>query len=201
MQRLFPDGNQSSQATPRLIPKLEIDQDLSGAIEAVQPNGPALTAKNAFFLDLGSNGRTCFTCHQPQHGWTISAEHTRDRFDADVNDPLFRLFDGATCPSDDVSTPQAKRQAYSLLLGKGLIRIGLPVPAAAQFQILNVSDPYGCNTNPVTGLTSPMAGIVSVFAVHCGRLGRVVNYWEATRKASQEFGIERKTSLLSQEFV
>ena len=30
MLRLFPDGNQSSQATPRLIPKLEIDQDPSG---------------------------------------------------------------------------------------------------------------------------------------------------------------------------
>ena len=129
----------------------------------MQPNGPTLTAKNAFFSDLGTNGRTCFTCHQPQDGWTISAEHVRDRFDADVNDPLFRLFDGATCPSDDVSTPQAKRKAYSLLLDKGLIRIGLPVPAAAQFQILNVSDPYGCNTNPVTGLTSPTAGIASVY--------------------------------------
>ncbi len=163
MQRLFPDANRSSQATPRLIRKLEIDQDPSGAVASVQPNGPTLTAKSAFFLDLGSNGRTCFTCHQPQDGWTISAEHARDRFAADSNDPLFRLVDGATCPSDDVSTPRAKRQAYSLLLDKGLIRIGLPVPATAQFQILNVSDPYGCNTNPLTGLTSPTTGIVSVY--------------------------------------
>jgi cytochrome c peroxidase len=163
MHRLFPDGNQSSQATPRIIPKLEIDKDPSGAVETVQPKGPTLTAKNAFFSDLGTNGRTCFTCHQPQDGWTISAEHVHDRFGADANDPLFRLVDGATCPSDDVSTPQAKRKAYGLLLDKGLIRIGLPVPAAAQFQILNVSDPYGCNTNPVTGLTSPTTGIVSVY--------------------------------------
>jgi len=163
MRRLFPDGNQSSQATPRLIPKQEIDKDPTGAVETVQPKGPTLTAKNAFFSDLGTNGRTCFTCHQPQDGWTISAEHVHDRFRADANEPLFRLVDGATCPSDDVSTPQAKRKAFSLLLDKGLIRIGLPVPAAAQFQILNVSDPYGCNTNPVTGLTSPTAGIVSVY--------------------------------------
>jgi cytochrome c peroxidase len=163
MQRLFPDRNWSRQATPRLIPKLEIDQDPSGAIETVQPNGPTLTAKNAFFSDLGTNGRTCFTCHQPQDGWTISAIHARARFNADANDPLFRLVDGATCPSDDVSTPQAKRRAYSLLLDKGLIRIGLPMPAPAQFQILEVSDPYDCNTNPSTGLTSPTAGIVSVY--------------------------------------
>ena len=136
MQRLFPDRKRSTQTTPRLIPKLEIDQDPSGAVETVQPNGPTLTAKNAFFSDLGTNGRTCFTCHEPQDGWTISADHVRDRFAADVNDPLFRLVDGATCPSDDVSTLQAKRKAYSLLLDKGLIRIGLPVPAAAQFQNL-----------------------------------------------------------------
>jgi hypothetical protein len=50
MQRLFPDGNQSSQATPRLIPKLKIDQDPSGAVATVQPNGPALTAKKRLFL-------------------------------------------------------------------------------------------------------------------------------------------------------
>ena len=31
MQRLFPDRNQSTQATPRLIPKLEIDQDPTGS--------------------------------------------------------------------------------------------------------------------------------------------------------------------------
>ena len=122
-----------------------------------------LTAKNSFFLDLGTNGRTCFTCHQPQDGWTISAKHVRDRFDADPDDPLFRLVDGATCPSDDVSTPQAERRAYRLLLDKGLIRIGVPIPATAQFQILNVTDPYGCNTNPSTGLTSPKTGIVSVY--------------------------------------
>jgi len=90
MQRLFPDRKRSTQATPQLIPKLEMDQDPSGAVETVQPNGPTLTAKNAFFSDLGTNGRTCFTCHQPQDGWTISADHVNDRFAADVN-PTSRI--------------------------------------------------------------------------------------------------------------
>jgi cytochrome c peroxidase len=163
MQRLFPDRNRSRQATPPVIPRLEIDADPAGAVATLQPNGPTMTTKSAFFLDIGTNGRTCFTCHQPQDGWTISAVHARDRFNANSNDPLFRLVDGATCPSDDVSTPQAKRQAYSLLLDKGLIRIGLPMPAAAQFQILGVNDPYDCNTDRSTGLTSPTTGIVSVY--------------------------------------
>ncbi len=164
MRRLFPDADTRPQATPYLIPELQIDGDPSGAIASYQPNGPTITAKNAFFRDLGTNGRTCFTCHQPEDGWTISAHHAQDRFDADDNDPLFRLVDGATCPSADVTTPSAKRRAYSLLLAKGLIRIGLPMPTQeAQFQIIDVKDPYGCNTDPTTGLTGPTAGIVSVY--------------------------------------
>jgi cytochrome c peroxidase len=163
MHRLFPDPNRGSQPTPQVIPKLEIDEDPSGAVETLQPAGPTITANNAFFLDIGTNGRTCFTCHQAEDGWAISAQHVRDRFNANSNDPLFRLVDGATCPSDDVTTPDAKRQAYSLLLSKGLVRIGLPMPATVQFAILDVNDPYGCNTDPLTGLTSSTTGIVSVY--------------------------------------
>ena len=164
MHRLFPDHAAGAQSTPPMIPELEIDLDPTGAVATAQPNGPTITAKNAFFGDLGSNGRTCFTCHQPQDGWGLSAQHARSRFGANPNEPLFRLVDGATCPSADVSTPRAQRKAYSLLLEKGLIRIGLPMPSAGlQFEILDVDDPYDCNTNPTTGLTGPKAGIVSVY--------------------------------------
>ena len=164
MHRLFPDPTRGSQATPAVIPQLEIDRDPSGAIATFQPNGPTATARNAFFLDLGTNGRTCFTCHQPEDGWTVSAKHVRDRFAADSNDPLFRLVDGAVCPSADVSTRHAKKQAYALLLAKGLIRIGLPMPSQnLQFNILSVYDPYGCITDPLTGLTGAATGIVSVY--------------------------------------
>jgi cytochrome c peroxidase len=37
------------------------------------------------------------------------------------------------------------------------------MPAGAQFEVVSVNDPYNCNTNPVTGLTSPTAGIVSIY--------------------------------------
>jgi hypothetical protein len=125
MRKLFPDIGVGAQPAPFVIPQLEIDRDPGGAIATFQPNGSTITAKNAFFQNLGTNGRTCFTCHEPQDGWSLSAQHAQDRFYADSNDPLFRLVDGATCPSDDVSTYRQKRKAYSLLLGKGLIRIGL----------------------------------------------------------------------------
>jgi cytochrome c peroxidase len=164
MRRLFPDISPETRAPPPIIPQFKIDPDPSGAIATFQPNGPTITAKNAFFQDLGTNGRTCFTCHQPQDGWSLSAQHALERFHADPDEPLFRLVDGATCPSADVSTPAKKRAAYRLLVEKGLIRVGLPMPSdGLQFQIVGVSDPYGCNTNPLTGLTSPTTGIVSVY--------------------------------------
>ena len=163
MRLLFPDRAASSQVTPSAIPQLQIDADPHGKIATYQPNGSTVTANNPFFQVLGTNGRSCFTCHQPQDGWSLSAGHARDRFAVDPNDPLFRLVDGATCPSDDVSTIDAKRTAYTLLLNKGLIRVGLPMQSTMQFQILNVDDPYGCNIRPTTGLTGPQTGIASFY--------------------------------------
>jgi cytochrome c peroxidase len=163
MHLLFHDPVSGVQPTPPFIPKLEIDPDPSGLIATYQPNGATVTATNPFFQDLGTNGRTCFTCHEPQDGWGLSAQHAADRFAEDPADPLFRLVDGATCPSDDVSSLETMRKAYNLVLSKGLIRIGLPMQSSMQFQILNVDDPYGCNTNPVTGLTGAQSGIASFY--------------------------------------
>jgi hypothetical protein len=73
MRRLFPDIDGDTQATPPIIPQLEIDRDPSGAIATFQPNGFTVTAKNAFFQNLGTNERNCFTCHQPKDGWSLSA--------------------------------------------------------------------------------------------------------------------------------
>lgn len=163
MQLLFHDPVSGVQPTPPFIPKLEIDPDPSGLIATYQPNGATVTATNPFFQNLGTNGRTCFTCHEPQDGWGLSAQHAADRFAENPTDPLFRLVDGATCPSDDVSSLDTMRKAYSLVLTKGLIRIGLPMQSSMQFRIWEVDDPYGCNTNPTTGLTGEQSGTASFY--------------------------------------
>jgi hypothetical protein len=148
--RRFRDADQGSQLTPPIIPKFEADRDPSGRIATFQPNGATITGNNPFFQNLGTNGRTCFTCHQPQTGWTVSAASVRARFAASGgSDPIFRLVDGATCSTDDVSNLAAKQRAYKLLNDKGLIRIAIPMPAPVQFSVTNVSDPYNCTTNPV----------------------------------------------------
>ena len=103
--------------------------------------------QTAFFQSLGTNDRACVTCHQPNNGWTITPASVRKRFrDSDGLDPIFRTNDGATCPSADVSTVDARRSAYSMLLKKGLIRIALAFPANAEFSLVDVDDPYECNT-------------------------------------------------------
>jgi cytochrome c peroxidase len=164
--RRFKDPDHGVPLPPAVIPRFSIDRDASGEVATFQPGGATFPASNAFFQNLGTNGRTCFTCHQPQNGWTVSAADVAERFSAsNGSDPIFRLVDGATCPSADVSTLRAKRRAYALLIEKGLIRIGLPMPdpTILKFAVTSVDDPYQCTTNAVTGLTSPTTGIVSMY--------------------------------------
>jgi cytochrome c peroxidase len=162
--RAFHDQDNGAQPTPPDIPQFGADFDPTGQVATDQPGGNTVTATNPFFQNLGTNERTCFTCHQPQNGWGVSAQAVQARFYASFgSDPIFRLVDGATCPSDDVSTLEAKLKSYSLVLSKGLIRIGLAIPTGAQYEVVSVNDPYNCNTNPITGLTSPTTGIVSIY--------------------------------------
>jgi cytochrome c peroxidase len=108
----------------------------------------AIDADNPFFQDIGTNGRTCFSCHRPAQAWTITPEEIRQRFDETAGlDPVFRNNDGSNCEGADVSTLGRRRQAYSLLLTKGLIRVGLAVPANAEFEIVETDDPYDCGAS------------------------------------------------------
>jgi cytochrome c peroxidase len=104
----------------------------------------SIDTNNAFFASLGVNGRTCVSCHQQAEGWSITPAGVTKRFnDTSGNDPIFRLNDGAVSPNADVSTVAARKNAYKLLLSKGLVRVGLPIPSNAEFTLEAVDDPYG----------------------------------------------------------
>jgi len=107
---------------------------------------------NEFFQDLGTNGRRCVSCHLPSAGWSITPAQVQQVFEATrggiLDDgvglgTIFRLNDGANSPTADVSTLEARRSAYSQLLAKGLIRVGIGIPADAEFELVAVDDPYG----------------------------------------------------------
>ncbi|GAB2863119.1 hypothetical protein GCM10027277_34710 [Pseudoduganella ginsengisoli] len=118
-----------------------------------QPNadGTALTSSaagaidnsNAFFTPMG-NGRSCASCHAENSGWSVTPNRLQQRFAASSGaDPVFRTVDGANNPNAPVGTLDQKRVAYSMLLTKGLIRVGMAVPANAEFSLVRADDPYG----------------------------------------------------------
>ncbi|HKF67736.1 MAG TPA: hypothetical protein VKB36_14430 [Vicinamibacterales bacterium] len=132
----------ASSVPPRRTGELTFPNP-SGAIATVGLD--ERNAGNPFFQALGTNGRACATCHQPAQAWSITPSELRDRFDrTDGLDPVFRVNDGSNCEGADVSTIRKRRQAFSLLLQKGVIRVGLDVPARAEFEIVAVDDPYRC---------------------------------------------------------
>lgn len=115
--------------------------DPSGQIATVSTTG-SIDLGNAFFQSMGTNGRTCASCHLQSDGMGLSATSVQAVFASNgLTDPLFAAVDGANCTS---VTPNAGAAGHSLLLNNGLIRIGLTVPAAAEFTITAVHDPYGC---------------------------------------------------------
>jgi cytochrome c peroxidase len=131
----------------QFVPRYQEFSAPEGRFANLNLGGPTDISKNAFFQDLGTNGRRCVTCHQASDVWSVTPAHIRDRFNATRGtDPIFRNNDGSGCPNQDVSTETARRTAYSLLLTKGLIRVEQPVPVNAEFTVLNNDNPYGCNS-------------------------------------------------------
>ena len=127
-------------------PNLQAYRNSTGEVRTFSTKGN-IDLGSAFFQSLGTNGRSCGSCHQPSDGWSVTPEHLQARFDIDGGlDPVFRPNDGANCPTADVSTPDARRRSYSMLLTKGLIRVSMPIPANAGFTLETVDDPYGCAT-------------------------------------------------------
>jgi cytochrome c peroxidase len=126
------------------------------------------TAKLPFFQSVGTNGRACIHCHLPGDGWGITPQSVQYRFSHPLDtasvdclsnlqscgldpnpqnngltDPIFRVVDGANSPNADVSSPQARLVAFSMLLNKGLIRVGIGIRQDAEFTLAAVDDPYG----------------------------------------------------------
>ncbi len=102
---------------------------------------------NPFFQPLGANGRSCGDCHKIDQGWTITPWAIRARFEASAGtDVLFKPHDTAVAPNVDVSTLEARRKAYALILSRGIVRIGLAVPPTAEFEVSEIDDPYAFAT-------------------------------------------------------
>jgi len=146
----LPHAADAGASSPVFIRNLEPFEDPSGAIATYNANG-RIDTRGAFFQSLGTNGRSCASCHAVDQAMSIAPPQLRGRFKATHGrDPVFAAVDGANCPNAAVGDPAG----HSLLLNYGLIRIPQPIPATAQFTLSVVHDPYGCAlvVDPATGL-------------------------------------------------
>ena len=124
------------------VPQLFAFHDATGEVATFDAEG-AINTNDAFFQSLGTNGRSCATCHRLDHALSFSSAVAQTLFaGTGGDDPLFADVDGANCSGVD----RHDASAHSLLLSHGLIRISLPVPMppSAQFTVSAVDDPYGC---------------------------------------------------------
>jgi len=96
-----------------------------------------------FFQAQGTNGQSCATCHIPEEAWSITPGTLQRLFDeTDGTHPVFNLLD-ANKPDMDISTAKARRDAYSMLLTRGVFRRGGAPRLNSEWELITVDDPHG----------------------------------------------------------
>lgn len=130
------------------IQNLQPYLDATGFVATYNVKG-RIDTSGEFFQSLGTNGRTCATCHEPAEAMSVSAQGVRNRyFQTRGRDPIFAAIDGANCPSARPGDALAR----SLLLGSGLIRVFLATPTTgSQFTVNAAYDPFGCAVDMSSG--------------------------------------------------
>jgi len=191
---------------PATIPQNIVTVDATGTLATYQPAGAVVTAGNGFFSELGTNRRTCFSCHRPEAGWAMNPLTATATFLASLGtDPLFAPVDGANCPNSGAAakTLVQKAAASSQLLSKGNIRIFLPVPTNAQYKVQVAKDPYGCENSAVYGLPS---GVISMYrrvlsAANVSMNGQYADFTYTTISPQGAIMWDQREASLSSQFI
>src|SRR5262249_41247129 len=118
--------------------------DGSGILGSVSTDGFRTGRTQAFFADLGTNGRSCGTCHVARDAWTFTPAHARS---LSPHDPLFMPNDGSDCPP---TTPSQRpnRALSSEVLHYALIRVQIGILATADYALASATNPKGCAIPP-----------------------------------------------------
>ncbi len=115
------------------------------------PGGKAATFSTRGSVDLtgeyfqaqGINGRSCASCHVPEEAWSITPGTLQQFFDeTGGTHPVFNPLD-ADNPNADLSTPEARLKAYSMLLSRGVFRRGGAPRPNSEWELIAAEDPHG----------------------------------------------------------
>jgi cytochrome c peroxidase len=146
-----------------------------GTIEVIATNASgglvAVDHSNPFFQNLGTNGRTCNSCHKLESALGISVAQIQSIFNATQGlDPIFRINDGSNAPTGpyaNTSTLSARQASFSMLLNHGDIRVGIGIPAGADFSLVMVQDPYFfASASELSLFRRPLPSVNMAFSTH-----------------------------------
>ena len=119
-----------------------VSPDGTGSL-ATYSSATTVDTSGPFFQSLGTNGRSCATCHVFSLGFSLTPAYVEQLFNVTKGqDPLFASVDGTNSPNAPVVKKKDRYAATSMLRTRGLIRVGLPIPANAEFVLAQVDDPY-----------------------------------------------------------
>jgi cytochrome c peroxidase len=126
---------------------LEPASNVAGVAETFHSTG-AIDRTNPFFESMGTNGRTCETCHDARSGWTTSAKVITDLFESTAGThPLFAsLHDSGNRLDAPTGTIDEKRAAFSTLRDFGVHRFTRTNHVGMDYDVIAVDDPWGWST-------------------------------------------------------
>jgi hypothetical protein len=142
-----PPPTNEPETVAKTTSALEPTVNLSGFAETLHTSG-SIDRTNPFFQTLGTNPRTCETCHSPTTGWgTSSGGNTLQFLTTAGTGPLFNTVDSGTRSDADTSTFAARLATFGdTLLKRGLTRFNRTINPTAEFSLIAVNDPYGFST-------------------------------------------------------
>jgi hypothetical protein len=120
--------------------------DGAGLLGTASSNGFDTGQSDGFFSDLGTNGRTCATCHVQSNAWTFTPRLARS---LPRHHPLFSPNDGSDCPPTS-PTQGPDKNLSSQVVRYGLIRVQIAVPDGADFVLDAATNPKNCAIPPAS---------------------------------------------------
>lgn len=135
-------GAPTSSKLKGSIPNNHPLRNPGGEAATFSTNG-SVNLTGEYFKPQGKNGQSCATCHIPEEAWSITPATLQQLFEeTDGTHPVFSPLD-ANNPNMDVSTKEARRAAYSMLLTRGVFRRGGAPRPDAEWELIAVEDPHG----------------------------------------------------------
>jgi cytochrome c peroxidase len=134
-------------STTEVTSALEAANNSAGIAETVTATG-TVDRTNSFFQPLGTNARTCETCHGSNQGWSLTALGATALFiQSDGLAPLFLPHDEGARPDGGLSTELSRLVDFGpTTLARALTRFTRTNPATSEYNVVAVNDPSGFST-------------------------------------------------------